>query len=139
MTARPRSCPTCRSIGAPSRGCQDLWHIEVRTAGGDADRIAKAVTAALAPKFVRIERALRSLGGDMSELDDKLTELEQAEAAEAVDLARALGDLRDAVAGKLSADEVARFDALVTQAGKNVADIDSVDPAPAAGGSAPAE
>jgi hypothetical protein len=24
--ARPRSCPTCRSIGVPKPGCRDAWH-----------------------------------------------------------------------------------------------------------------
>lgn len=31
MTLRARSCPSCQSIGTPNDGCQDLWHVEVRT------------------------------------------------------------------------------------------------------------
>lgn len=30
ITLHPRSCPSCRSIGTPRDGCQDLWHVEVR-------------------------------------------------------------------------------------------------------------
>jgi len=34
-SARPRSCPDCRSIGVPLGGCVNPWHAEVGIAGWD--------------------------------------------------------------------------------------------------------
>jgi hypothetical protein len=102
----------------------------------DGAAIAGAVSAALGPRLTRIERALRRMGVNMSELDDKLTVIEQAEVAEAGAIDRALKDLAElkaelADAGSLSDEQAGRLDAIAAQIAKGTSDIDAADPAPA--------
>lgn len=52
--ARSRSCPSCRSIGAPNKGCQDDWHCgpdepkSVRTIGETFAQINESIRTAAA-------------------------------------------------------------------------------------------
>ena len=100
----------------------------------------------------RIERLIRALAQrmeiDMSELDDKLTAIETAEAGEETALAtlgadeqRELADLQALQAGgqTLTADQAARLDALAAKVAQDTAAvqadtaaIDAADPAPPA-------
>src|SRR6266700_4875955 len=93
--------------------------------------IDTAVDVDLSPvleSLARIERALAIEGDTMSEIDDRITEVEQAEEALDVDLHRELADLLAAVAPKLSDEENARFAALVSKLTAAKADIDTADP-----------
>jgi len=64
----------------------------------------------------------------MSELDDRLTALQQSFDAFRVDLDRELQDLKDALAGTLTAEQAAQFDALSGKIQQATLDIDTADP-----------
>jgi uncharacterized protein YukE len=82
------------------------------------DRIAAALHA-ISMRLGRVEATIAQERKIMSEVDDRLAQLtnEVGDAAAtitntAADVNRALADLRDALSGVLSADQVAKFDAL---------------------------
>ena len=64
--ARARSCPSCRSIGAPKDGCMDLWHVEVRRPVGASparpvySKIAESDSGATARFMIVCDEGWRS-------------------------------------------------------------------------------
>lgn len=85
-------------------------------------------------RLARIELALNIQRRIMTNIDDELTTVEGALDALSADEQRELADLTaiKAQGSELSPEEQARFDAIVAKLHQGVADIDAVDPAPAA-------
>jgi uncharacterized protein YukE len=75
------------------------------------DRIAAALHA-INMRLGRVEDAIAQERKIMSEVDDRLAQLTNEVGGLADDVQTELGQLRDALAGTLSADQAAKFDAL---------------------------
>jgi hypothetical protein len=116
----------------------EIHFVFIHAPKGFADEVLQRLT--------RIERALNIEGKIMAKIKDELTIVEGALDALTADEQRELADLT-AIKNQgtdLSPEDQARFDAIVAKLHQGVADIDAVDPPPAApigdgSGDAPAE
>lgn len=104
----------------------EIHFVFIHAPKGFADEVLQRLT--------RIELALNLQRRIMTNVDDELTTVEGALDALTADEQRELADLTaiKAQGKELSPDEQARFDAIVVKLHQGVADIDAVDPAPAA-------
>lgn len=93
----------------------------------------------VALRLGKIEDKLIQLGEDMSELDDRQNEALTAVQGEVADVTRVLGDLTQKITdlqgqlaeqGKLTPEQSARFDDIVTSANSARDALDAADPQP---------
>jgi phosphoglycerate-specific signal transduction histidine kinase len=95
------------------------------------DRIS-ADLRAINQRLARLAAAVVKEGMIMTEVDDRLAQLTDEVGGLADDVQTELGQLRDALAGALSAEQAAKFDALAQKVGdmKTALEGDDTTPAP---------
>lgn len=79
-------------------------------------------------RLARIERTVNVEGAIMSEVDDRLTQVQTEVAGLADDVQRELADLAAALSGTLSADQRSKFDALDEKLASIKDAVDQADP-----------
>lgn len=84
-------------------------------------------TSITQPILAAIAASQATTGAHMSELDDRLADIQATEDSNTADIARLITDFENA--GSLTADQVAKLDALKQHLLDNQAAIDAADPA----------
>lgn len=87
-----------------------------------------AITQDAAAILAAITASTATTGARMSQLDDRLAEIQTIEDSNTADLARLIADFENA--GTLTADQTAKLDVLKQHLLDNQASIDAADPAP---------